>query len=108
MKIKTHKRFIYLSCYINELIHINLIKFFNFNVYKIQCHIVFSNDWFKRFKIYFFQIERTTFLKFSKVIKRFMNIKTVAFDNCEIMIKVNIIITLFTSVFLKEIFNKSL
>ena len=36
-----------------------------------------------------------------------MNIKAAAFDDCEAIIKANIIITLFTNVSLKKIFNEN-
>ena len=44
MKTKVYKNFICLNHYVNELIHNDLTKFFNFNVYKIKYYINFLND----------------------------------------------------------------
>ena len=44
MKTKIYKNFICLNRYINELIHNDLIKFFDFNVYEIKYYINFLND----------------------------------------------------------------
>ena len=44
MNTKTHRNFIRSSRYINELIHNNLTKLFDFNVYKIKYYIIFLND----------------------------------------------------------------
>ena len=57
---------------------------------------------------FIFLIKRAISLKFSKVIKIFMNIKTAAFDDCEAMMKINTIIMLYISVSLKKAFNENL
>ena len=44
MKTKTHKNFIRSNRYVNELIHSDLTKFFDFNVYEIKYYIIFLND----------------------------------------------------------------
>ena len=43
MKIKVYKNFICLSCYVNKWIHNDLIKLFEFNIYKIKYYINFLN-----------------------------------------------------------------
>ena len=52
MKTKTHKSFIRSGRYINELIHSDLIKSFDFSVCGARYYISFLDDWFKRFEIF--------------------------------------------------------
>ena len=44
MKTKIHKNFIHSNCYVNELIHNDLIELFEFNVCEIKYYISFLND----------------------------------------------------------------
>ena len=44
IKTKVYKNFIHSNCYVNELIHNDLTKFFDFNIYKIKYYIIFLND----------------------------------------------------------------
>ena len=44
MKTKIHKSFIYLHCYVNELIYNNLMRSFDFIVCEIKYYINFLND----------------------------------------------------------------
>ena len=44
MKTKTYKNLIHSNRYVNELIHSDLTKFFDFNVYKVKYYIIFLND----------------------------------------------------------------
>ena len=44
MKTKIHRSFIRSNRYINELIHNDLTKFFDFNVCEVKYYINFLND----------------------------------------------------------------
>ena len=44
MKTKVYKSFIRSNHYVNELIHNDLTKVFNFNIYKIKYFILFLSD----------------------------------------------------------------
>ena len=70
MKIKIHKNIIYLNCYVNELIHNDLTKFFDFNMCEIKYYISFLNDWFKHFEIFFLNWKNNIF----KIFKNYKKI----------------------------------
>ena len=70
MKTKIYKNFIHLNCYVNELIHNDLTKFFEFNVCEIKYYINFLNDWSKRFEIFFLNRKNNVF----KIFKNYKKI----------------------------------